>query len=229
MALRSLFPFQQAQYAQVSLFFLSDSRSSSPHCPLLHLSFYLKLFGTSGRNCLLSPPVLSGYNGSPDTRFSRGTTRLMSCPDGERYLRPPQFLVVSLLSLVSTLVFSRTGGVLSHLNSFTQVPSISTEKLVLPCHVRCVLFRLRCNGHSLLLSSYLSRIGRIKNPSCSACGLVPGHLSSHSALSSYGLFAPLTLWRLSVSLRPLVQTLGCCSASGAPWSSAMPPTLGRVG
>ena len=29
---------------------------------------------------------------------------------------------------------------------------------------------LRCNGHSLLLSSYLSKIGRIKNPSCSACG-----------------------------------------------------------
>ena len=35
-------------------------------------------------------------------------------------MRPPQSLVVSLfLSLVSTLVFSRTGGVLSHLNSLT--------------------------------------------------------------------------------------------------------------
>ena len=61
-----------------------------------------------------SPPVLSGYNGSPDTRFSRGTTQLMSLPDGERCLRPPQSLVVSLLlSLVSSLVLSRTGGVLS--------------------------------------------------------------------------------------------------------------------
>ena len=39
--------------------------------------------------------------------------------------------------------------------------------------------------------------------------------------------APLTLWRLSVSLRPLVHTLGSCLASGAPWSSAMPPSLGR--
>ena len=38
----------------------------------------------------------------------------------------------------------------------TQVPSISTEELVLPRHVRCVLSRLRCNGHSILLSSYLS-------------------------------------------------------------------------
>ena len=52
----------------------------------------------------------------------------------------------------------------------TQAPSISTEELVLPRHARCVISRLRCNGHSLLLGSYLSRIGRIKNPSCSACG-----------------------------------------------------------
>ena len=96
----------------------------------------------------------------------------MSWPDGECYLRPPQSLVVSLLLfLLSTLLFSRTGGVLSHQNSFdTQVCSISTEKLVLPRHARCVLSRLRCNGHSLLVSSYLSRIGRIENPSCSACG-----------------------------------------------------------
>ena len=54
------------------------------------------------------------------TRFSRGKTPLMSLPDGERYLRPPQSLVVSLLlSLVSTLVFSRTGGVLSHQSILT--------------------------------------------------------------------------------------------------------------
>ena len=44
----------------------------------------------------------------------------------------------------------------------TQVPSISTEELVLP--------RYRCNRYSLLLGFYLSRIGRIENPSCSACG-----------------------------------------------------------
>ena len=41
---------------------------------------------------------------------------------------------------------------------------------MLPRHARCVLSRLRCNGHSLLLGSYLSRIGRIENSSCSACG-----------------------------------------------------------
>ena len=51
----------------------------------------------------------------------------------------------------------------------TQVPSISTKELVLPRHARCVFSRLRCNGHSLLLGSYLPRIGRIENPSSSAC------------------------------------------------------------
>ena len=138
-ALRPLFPFRQAQFVQVfplkpapfctlfaglgktikfAIFFLFFSCLtlvlSSPPCPLLHLSCYLKLCGRSGRNCLFSPPVLSGHNGSPDTRFSRGTTQLMSLPDREHCLHPLQSLVVSLLlSLVSTLVFSRTGGVLS--------------------------------------------------------------------------------------------------------------------
>ena len=101
-ALRPLFPFRQAQYAQVfplkpapfctlfaglgstnkSAIFLLFSYYltlvlSSPPCPLLHLFSYLKLCGRSGRNCLLSP-VLSDYNGFPDTPFYRETTRLMS-------------------------------------------------------------------------------------------------------------------------------------------------------
>ena len=121
-ALRPLFPFRQAQFVPVfplkpapfctlfaglgnttksaiSLLFSSCMTLvlSSPSCPLFHLSCYLKLCGRSGRNCLFSP-VLSGYNGSPDTRFSRGTTRLMSLPDGKRCLHPPQSLVVSYLS-----------------------------------------------------------------------------------------------------------------------------------
>ena len=143
--LRPLFPFWQAQYVQVfplkpapfcmlfaslgntnksaiSLLFSSCLTLvlSSPPCHLLHLSSYLKLCGRFGRNCLLFPSVLSDYSGSPDTRFYRGTTRLMSWLDGERYLRPPLSLVVSLLlSLVNTLVFSWSGGVLSHQNSLT--------------------------------------------------------------------------------------------------------------
>ena len=52
------------------------------HPTLFHLSFYLNF---SGRNYLLSLPVLPGYNGSSNTRFSREKARLMSWPDGERY------------------------------------------------------------------------------------------------------------------------------------------------
>ena len=52
----------------------------------------------------------------------------------------------------------------------TQVPSVYTEELVLPRHARCALSRLCCNGQNVLLSFYLSRIGRIKNHPCSACG-----------------------------------------------------------
>ena len=139
--LRPLFPFRQAQYVQVfplkpapfctlfaglgstnksaiSLLFSSCLALvlSSPPCPLLHLSYNLILCGRFGRNCLLFPPVLSGYNGSLDTRFYRGTTRLMSWPDGELFSRPPQSLVVSL---ASTLVLSRTGDVLSHQSILT--------------------------------------------------------------------------------------------------------------
>ena len=62
-----------------------------------------------------------------------------------------------------------------------QVPSVYTRELVLPRHARCVFSRLRCNGLSLLLSSYLTRIGRIENPSCRACGH-PSQDTSHLIL-----------------------------------------------
>ena len=96
---------------------------------------------------------------------------------------------------------------------------------MLPRHARCVLSGLRCNEHSLLLGSHLSRIGRIENPSCSACG----HSSQDT--SHLILHCPATdsLRRsfFGDSLRSMVQALGSYPASGAPWSSAMPPSLGR--
>ena len=95
-ALTPLFPFRQAQCAQVfplkpapfctlfaglgstnksatALLFSSDlilALFSLPYS-LLHFSFYLNL---SCRNCLLSPPVLSCYNGPP-TLVSPGERR----------------------------------------------------------------------------------------------------------------------------------------------------------
>ena len=75
-----------------------------------------------------------------------------------------------LISRIHSCHFSdRRRSVSSKIFS-TQVSSISTKKLVLPRYACCVLSRLCCNGLSLLLSCYFSRIGRIENPSCSACG-----------------------------------------------------------
>ena len=53
--------------------------------------------------------------------------------------------------------------------------------------------------------------------------LFPGHLSFHSALSSYGLCPARSLANLCLSTMSVVQALASCPASGAPWSSAMPP------
>ena len=73
------------------------------------------------------------------------------------------------ISRIHSRLFSDWRRTVSSKYFDTQAPSISTEDFVLPRHARCVLSRLRCNRHSLLLGSYLSRIGRIENPSCSAC------------------------------------------------------------
>ena len=88
---------------------------SSPLCPLLYLSFYLNLWQelSSLTSCSIRlqwvpRPSLFLGNDSADQRARRGV------------LLVQQFVVVSLLiSLVSTLLFSRTGGMLSHLNCST--------------------------------------------------------------------------------------------------------------
>ena len=90
-----------------------------------------------------------------------------------RALLAPSAIPCSLsphISRIHSCLFSDWRRTVSSKYFDTQVPSISTEELVLRRHARCVLSRLRCNGHSVLLGSYLSRIGRIENPSCSACG-----------------------------------------------------------
>ena len=50
-----------------------------------------------------------------------------------------------------------------------QVPTVSSEELLLSRPIRCELSRLWCHVHSLRLSLYLHRISRKKNSACSAC------------------------------------------------------------
>ena len=87
-------------------------------------------------------------------------------------LLAPTAILCSLSPLISHIpyyLFSDWKSTVSSKFFDTQVSSICTEELVLPCQARCVLSRFCCSGHSLLLSSYLYRIGRIENSSCSAC------------------------------------------------------------
>ena len=59
---------------------------------------------------------------------------------------------------------------ISHSYLNFQVPKVSSEELSLSRPIRCELSRLRCHGHSLLLSSYLYRTSRKENSACGACG-----------------------------------------------------------
>ena len=69
------------------------------------------------------------------------------------------------LSLYTSWRRSVQSGLFQH-----QIPPVSPEELTLPRSARCALSRLRCNGHSTPLSTYLYRVGRAETPSCSNCG-----------------------------------------------------------
>ncbi len=51
-----------------------------------------------------------------------------------------------------------------------RIPTVNREERSLSRVARTELSRLRCNGHSLLLNSYLFRLGRVDTPICSKCG-----------------------------------------------------------
>ena len=102
-----------------------------------------------------------------------------------------QSLSLSLLtSRIHSCLFSDRRCTTSSKFFDRQVSSVSTEELLLPRHAHC-------NGHSFLLNS-LSLWNRQNRESFiqRRRSSDPGHLSSHSALSSYGLFTSLVLWRL---------------------------------
>ena len=183
-ALRPLFPFRPAPFCTLfaglgttnksasSLLLLFDSRSvlatlSSPPSFLLSQTLWQiwqELFFLSSCSIRLQWVPRHSFlpgNAAADELARRGALLAPSAIPGS--LSP-------LISRIRSTLFSNWRRIVSSKFFDTQVPLISTEELVLPRHARCVLSRLRCNGDSLYLGSYLSRIGRIENPSCSNCG-----------------------------------------------------------
>ena len=212
-----------------SLFLLSDSRPVLATLSSPHLSFYLKLSGRSGRNRLLSPPVLSGYQWVPGHLFLSGNDPADELASVGALVAPSAIpcSLSSLISRIHSCLFSNWRRTVSSKFFDTQVPSISTEELVLPRHDRYVLSRLCCNGHSLLLSLISLGLAELR-----ILHAAPADIRPRTPLILFCTVQLRTLcaaffWRFFVSLRPLVQTLGIWPASGASWSSAMPPSLGR--
>ena len=195
-ALRPLFPFQQAQ--SVSVFPLKAAPFctlywSRQHHQVCHFSSLLLLSDSRSVLATLSsrPPFLLSQTlwqiWQELSFFSSCSIRLQWVPghlflpgndtaDGlarRGALLAPSTIPCSLSPLISRIhsrLISDWRRTVSSKFFDTQVSSISIEELVLPRHARCVLSRLRCNGHSLFLGFYLSRIDRVENSSCSACG-----------------------------------------------------------
>ena len=135
-------PFLFSSYLTLAL--------SSPPCSLLHLSFYpnlcQRLFSLFSSSIRLQ--WVPGHSFLPDDDAADELARRGA-------LLVPSAMPCSLSFLISGIhssLFSDWRHTVSSKFFDTQVLSISTDELVLLRHARCVLSRLRCNRHSLLLA-----------------------------------------------------------------------------
>ena len=148
------------------LFFYLTLALFWPSCPLFLLPQFLWQKLSSLSACCIKLQWIPGHSFLPGNEAADELT-------GRSAILVPSAIPCSLSPLISCInscLFSDWRRIVLSKFFEKQVSSIFTEELVLPRHARCVFSRLRCNGHSLQLSSYLSRISRTENPSWSACG-----------------------------------------------------------
>ena len=142
------------------------------------------------------------------------------CPLTQSHALSPQ-------SMPKSVIFSTTIGDVTSPTAVMnqQVSEVSSEELLLSCPIRCELSRLRCHGHSLLLSSYLHRISQKENSACNACGhplqdlnhlLLDCPASEPLCKSIFGTsLSILDLWSKSWGV---AQLLGLCGVPLCPHS-----------
>ena len=201
-----------------SLFLLSDSHSvlttlSSPQSFLLPQFLWQELSSLS--SCSIRLHWAPGHSFFPENDTADELARRGA-------LLVPSAILCGLSPLISRIhscLFSDWRRTVSSKFFDTQISSIFIEELVFPRHARCVLSRLRCNGHSPQLSSYLFRIGRIENPSCSTC-------AQPSQNTSFILFCTVQLRTFCVAHS--LATLCLFTTSGVPGSEELPGFWGSM-
>ena len=198
---------------------------SSPLCPLLHLSFYLNLWQelSSLSSCSIRLQWVPGHSCLPgnDAADEMARREALLISSGIPCSLSP------LISRIHSSLFSDWRHTVSSKFFEHRFPRFPLRNLCFYDMLAVFSLALRCNGNSLLLSSYLSRIGRIKNLSCSA------YEHPSQDISYLILHCPATdslrrsLWQFSVSLRPLLYIF-CFSITSDPGPGKLPGFWGLM-
>ena len=164
--------FKSITFFSDSLSVLSTLSTPLPYLTPKSLSNTQSLLNSLSQSKVVHLQWIPGHSSLPGNDLADSLAKASASLD-------PSSISVSLTPLISSQRLSLytswrrivQSGFFHH-----QIPSVSPEELTLPRSARCALSRLRCNGHSTLLNSYLHRVGRAETP-CSNCGSVPQDLS----------------------------------------------------
>ena len=165
--------FDSITFFSDSLSVLSTLSTPLPYLTPQSLSNTQSLLNSLSQSKVIHLQWIPGHSSLPGNDLADSLAKVGASLD-------PSSIPVSLTPLISSQRLSLytswrrsvQSGFFHH-----QIPTVSPEELTLPRSTRCALSRLRCNGHSTLLNSYLHRVGRAETPSCSNCGSEPQDLS----------------------------------------------------